>query len=213
MPVVVTPQPASTNAVTTAGTEYLTACFMDSHPSSSRPFRHDCPQLFGNHDETVSDIRESALAKAQRSGARSQRIHATPSARSFIARRPSIRHPKSYNRPSIAAQPSTECWSYAAVPKMRSATVAKRHPPVVRQVQTPPRSTPAPTVEIPIATMRPVPAVVLRGPANTAPESIFGPFASLTEAEDWARAHPRESGYCVAEELTSPNEIDKGQSD
>ena len=47
-------------------------------------------------------------------------------------------------------------------------------------------------------------AVVLRGPANTAPESIVGPFASLAEAEGWALAHPREGGYCVAEELTDP---------
>jgi hypothetical protein len=29
----------------------------------------------------------------------------------------------------------------------------------------------------------------------------------MTEAEDWAQAHPRESGYCVAEALTDPVEI------
>jgi hypothetical protein len=51
-------------------------------------------------------------------------------------------------------------------------------------------------------------AVVLRGPANTAPECIVGPFVSLAEAEDWARDHPREGGYCVAEALTDPGLID-----
>lgn len=55
--------------------------------------------------------------------------------------------------------------------------------------------------------MRPVPAVVLRGPANTAPERIVGPFASLDEAEEWAQSHPRQGGYCVAEVLTDPAEI------
>jgi hypothetical protein len=49
--------------------------------------------------------------------------------------------------------------------------------------------------------------VVLRGPANTAPESIVGPFPSMTEAEDWARAHPREGGYRVAQALTDPAEL------
>jgi hypothetical protein len=50
-------------------------------------------------------------------------------------------------------------------------------------------------------------AVVLRGPANTAPETIVGPFSSLAKADEWARAHPREGGYCVAEELTEPAEF------
>jgi hypothetical protein len=49
-------------------------------------------------------------------------------------------------------------------------------------------------------------AVVLRGPANSAPETIVGPFASLPEAEDWARAHPREGGYSVAQALTDPDD-------
>jgi hypothetical protein len=53
-----------------------------------------------------------------------------------------------------------------------------------------------------------MPAVVLRGPANTAPESIIGPFATLQAAAEWATAHPREGGYCVAEELTSPDAFD-----
>jgi hypothetical protein len=57
------------------------------------------------------------------------------------------------------------------------------------------------------ATIESVVAVVLRGPANTAPESIVGPFASMTEAEEWARAHPREGGYCIAEPVTDPAEI------
>jgi len=47
-------------------------------------------------------------------------------------------------------------------------------------------------------------AVVLRGPANTAPDSIVGPFASVEEAEDWARSHPRDGGYSVAQELSAP---------
>ncbi len=47
-------------------------------------------------------------------------------------------------------------------------------------------------------------AVVLRGPADTAPESIIGPFDTLAAAEVWAEAHPRQGGYCVAQELTSP---------
>jgi hypothetical protein len=50
-----------------------------------------------------------------------------------------------------------------------------------------------------------VAAVVLRGPANTAPESIIGPFPTLTAAEQWAAAHPRAGGYCVAQELDSPS--------
>ncbi|MGP0031798.1 MAG: hypothetical protein ACLPVF_14980 [Acidimicrobiales bacterium] len=45
-------------------------------------------------------------------------------------------------------------------------------------------------------------AVVLRGPANTAPEEIVGPFDSLAEAQEWALRHPRDGGYCVAEQLT-----------
>jgi len=47
-------------------------------------------------------------------------------------------------------------------------------------------------------------AVVLQGPANTAPECIVGPFASTDEATAWARIHPRPDGYSVAQELTSP---------
>jgi hypothetical protein len=52
-----------------------------------------------------------------------------------------------------------------------------------------------------------VPAVVLRGPTNTAPESIVGPFPSMKEAEQWALGHPRDDGYCVAQELTDPAEV------
>jgi hypothetical protein len=50
-------------------------------------------------------------------------------------------------------------------------------------------------------------AVVLRGPANTAPEAIVGPFDSLGEAERWSHDHPRHGGYCVAEELTAPDDV------
>jgi hypothetical protein len=50
-------------------------------------------------------------------------------------------------------------------------------------------------------------AVVLRGPANTEPEAIFGPFATLEEAAAWATAHPRAGGYCVPEELTAPGAL------
>ena len=48
-------------------------------------------------------------------------------------------------------------------------------------------------------------AVVLQGPANTAPERIIGPFATTDEATTWARDHPRQGGYSVAQELTPPD--------
>ena len=47
-------------------------------------------------------------------------------------------------------------------------------------------------------------AVVLQGPANTAPERIIGPFATTGDATEWARLHPRDGGYSVAQELTPP---------
>jgi hypothetical protein len=49
-----------------------------------------------------------------------------------------------------------------------------------------------------------MPAVVLRGPADSAPESIVGPFPTMSEAEAWAEAHPRAGGYCLAQALSSP---------
>jgi len=49
-------------------------------------------------------------------------------------------------------------------------------------------------------------AVVLRGPANTAPEALVGPFLTLHEAEEWARGHQRPDGYSVAHELTPPDD-------
>lgn len=49
-------------------------------------------------------------------------------------------------------------------------------------------------------------AVVLRGPANTAPEALVGPFSTLTDAEEWARGHPRPDGYSVAQALTPPDD-------
>ncbi len=55
-------------------------------------------------------------------------------------------------------------------------------------------------------TLANVRAVVLRGPANTAPESSYGPFADLGDAERWAEAHQRDDGYCVAQELIEPGD-------
>jgi hypothetical protein len=49
-----------------------------------------------------------------------------------------------------------------------------------------------------------VPAVVLQGPANSAPERIIGPFPTVEAATDWAQRHPRAGGYSVAQELTAP---------
>jgi hypothetical protein len=54
-------------------------------------------------------------------------------------------------------------------------------------------------------------AVVLQGPANSAPERILGPFASIDEATEWARRHPRDGGYSVAQELTEPDDPIAGQ--
>ena len=48
-------------------------------------------------------------------------------------------------------------------------------------------------------------AVVLQGPANTAPERIIGPFGNADEATTWALHHPRPGGYSVAQELTPPD--------
>ena len=50
-------------------------------------------------------------------------------------------------------------------------------------------------------------AVVLQGPANSAPERILGPFASIEQATEWARDHPREGGYSVAQELTEADDL------
>jgi hypothetical protein len=44
---------------------------------------------------------------------------------------------------------------------------------------------------------------LLRGSA--APETVVGPFASLRAAE----RHPREDGYCIAQELTVTKLIDE----
>ena len=49
-------------------------------------------------------------------------------------------------------------------------------------------------------------AVVLQGPANSAPEAIVGPFESMATARAWAEAHPRDGGYSVAQELTAPTD-------
>ena len=54
-------------------------------------------------------------------------------------------------------------------------------------------------------TLTAVAAVVLQGPANTAPERIIGPFGSADEATAWALQHPRPGGYSVAQELTPPD--------
>jgi hypothetical protein len=50
-------------------------------------------------------------------------------------------------------------------------------------------------------------AVVLQGPANSAPKVIIGPFGSLRDAENWAIEHPRAGGYSVAQELTTAAEF------
>jgi hypothetical protein len=50
-------------------------------------------------------------------------------------------------------------------------------------------------------------AVVLQGPANTAPELIVGPFPSMDEATEWAREHPRDGGSSVAQALTDPVDV------
>jgi hypothetical protein len=50
-------------------------------------------------------------------------------------------------------------------------------------------------------------AVVLRGPANTAPDAIVGPFASMHDAEQWAAQHLRPDGYSVAQELVAADEF------
>lgn len=49
-------------------------------------------------------------------------------------------------------------------------------------------------------------AVVLQGPANTAPERIIGPFATMGEATQWAESHLRPGGYSVAQDLTPPDD-------
>jgi len=59
-----------------------------------------------------------------------------------------------------------------------------------------------------VTSIRLVSAVVLRGPANSAPEAIVGPFPSMDVAAEWAEAHPRPGGYSVAQELTVPGDID-----
>jgi hypothetical protein len=52
-----------------------------------------------------------------------------------------------------------------------------------------------------------VPAVVLQGPANTEPERIVGPFASMDEATAWAEQHQRPDGYSVAQALSAPGDL------
>jgi hypothetical protein len=52
-----------------------------------------------------------------------------------------------------------------------------------------------------------VAAVVLQGPAHSAPDLIIGPFATGGEAADWARRHQRAAGYSVAQELTDPGDV------
>jgi hypothetical protein len=62
-------------------------------------------------------------------------------------------------------------------------------------------------MRVDFSTIEYMPAVVLRGPANSAPEVIFGPFPSMNQAEEWALAHPRDGGYCIAEALMDPAEV------
>jgi hypothetical protein len=56
--------------------------------------------------------------------------------------------------------------------------------------------------------MRDMAAVVLQGPANSAPERIVGPFATMDEAAAWAGRHPRPGGYSVTQELSPPDGAD-----
>jgi hypothetical protein len=51
-----------------------------------------------------------------------------------------------------------------------------------------------------------MPAVVLQGPANTAPERIVGPFATMDEATAWATRQLRPGGYSVAQEPSPPDD-------
>jgi hypothetical protein len=51
-------------------------------------------------------------------------------------------------------------------------------------------------------------SVVLQGPANTEPDRIVGPFATVAAATEWAERHPRDGGYSVAKELTAADELD-----
>ena len=51
-------------------------------------------------------------------------------------------------------------------------------------------------------------AVVLRGPSDSAPEEIVGPFTTVREAEEWVSQNPRVDGYCIAQVLT-PTAIEK----
>ena len=47
-------------------------------------------------------------------------------------------------------------------------------------------------------------AVVLRGPSESAPEEIVGPFTTVREAEEWVHLNPRVDGYCVAQVVMPP---------
>jgi hypothetical protein len=58
-----------------------------------------------------------------------------------------------------------------------------------------------------VATLIGVAAVVLQGPAHSAPDLVIGPFATVGEAADWARRHPRHAGYSAAQELTDPDDV------
>jgi hypothetical protein len=53
-------------------------------------------------------------------------------------------------------------------------------------------------------------AVVLRGPTDSAPDIIIGPFVSIDEARKWAYEHPRPHGYCIAQEMIDIDEFAVG---
>jgi hypothetical protein len=53
-----------------------------------------------------------------------------------------------------------------------------------------------------------VSAVVLQGPANSAPERIVGPFAGMDEATEWADRHQRPDGYSIAQALSAPGDVE-----
>jgi hypothetical protein len=49
-------------------------------------------------------------------------------------------------------------------------------------------------------------AVVLQGPAHSAPERIVGPFPTTGAATAWAENHAWPGGYSVAQSLTRPDD-------
>ena len=54
--------------------------------------------------------------------------------------------------------------------------------------------------------LRGVPAIVLCGDAHTAPDTVYGPFDTLEEAQEWASRRPNQPArYAAAMPLTEPS--------